>query len=125
MLKMADASEIQRADEWVCTQATITACKQTILGRESMSSESYIPPEYTVTFTYDVNGRTFDGNYRANSPQKPGHAFDILYDPEHPHRNTGSDVLQNPWIRIAAWVLGGISVLIGIWLWGNKDWFSL
>ena len=106
------------------TQAVITACKQTLVGRESWSNEGYLPAEYTVTFSYAVNGRTFEGNYRANSPQECGHAFEILYDPEHPGKNTGSDVLQNPWMRIVAWGLAGITVFVGIWLWGREEWFQ-
>ncbi|HWZ50360.1 MAG TPA: hypothetical protein VNW54_02740 [Granulicella sp.] len=102
----------------------ITACRQTLLGVESWSNEGYVPAEYIVTFSYAVDGRAFEGNYRANSPQECGHAFEILYDPEHPSKNTGSDVLQTPWIRIAAWGLAGIFVFIGIWLWGRKEWFQ-
>jgi hypothetical protein len=120
---MAEGSERQQADEWISTRATITACRQSLLERENFSSEGYIPGEYIVTFSYVVNGRTFEGKYRASTPQECGHTFEILYDPARPNKNTGSDALQNPWIRITAGILGIISVLIGIWLWEDKDWF--
>jgi hypothetical protein len=88
-----------------------------------MTTNSYVS-EYKVTFSYEVHGQTFSGNYRTTSPQKCGHAFEILYDPEHPSENTGSDVLPKPWIRITAIVLGIGAALIGIWLWGDQSWFS-
>ena len=122
---MPEATEKKLTDEWTSAQATITACKQRFLGRENMSNEGYMPAEYIVTFSYEVNGRTFCGNYRANSPQESGHTFEILYDPHRPARNTGSDALQKPWVKIAAWILGGIAVLLGIWLWGEKGWFQM
>jgi hypothetical protein len=121
---MLRASKKLVADEWIGTQATIAACKQTLLGRANMSNEGYIPAEYVVTFAYEVNGRTFKGNYRANSPQQSGHTFEILYDSEHPARNTGSDVLQRSWIKIATWLLSGITILGAIWHWGEKNWFQ-
>jgi hypothetical protein len=120
---MAQGSARQGADEWVSTRATVTACKEKLLARENWSAEGYSSGEYIVTFSYVANGRTFKGNYGANSPQECGHTFEILYDPAHPNINTGSDVLQNPWIRITAGILGIISALIGIWLWKDKDWF--
>jgi hypothetical protein len=120
---MLGASQKQAADEWSRAQATIIACKQTFLGIESFSNEGYSPAEYVVTFCYMVNGRTFKGTYRANSLQECGHTFEILYDPQNPSRNSGSDILQKSWVRITAGILGGISALMAIWLWGNKSWF--
>ncbi len=110
-------------DGWVSTRATVIACKQLLLGPENLSSEGYLPPEYVVTFSYSVGGQTFEGTYRANSPQEFGHDFEILYDPKRPNRNTGSDVLNKRWVRLTAAALGVIAVLVAIWFWGKEDWF--
>jgi len=111
-------------DEWVSTRATITACKQLLLGRENLSSEGYLPPEFVVTFSYSVGDQMFKGTYRANSPQECGHDFEILYDPRNPQKNTGSDVLNNRWIRVTAAALGVVAVLVATWFWGKEDWFQ-
>src|SRR5450755_425994 len=100
MLGMTVSSAGQlTTEDWVSTRATIIACKQLLLGRENLSSEGYLPPEYIVTFSYSVAGQTFKGTYRTNSPQECGHDFEILYDPKHPSRNTASDVLNKRWVR--------------------------
>jgi hypothetical protein len=124
MLGMTVSSNVQRADDWVSTRATIIACEQRLLGQENLKNEGYIPPEYVVTFLYSADGQTFKGTYRTNSPQECGHNFEILYDPKHPHKNTGSDVLNKRWIRMIAAALGVITVLVAIWFWGKEDRFQ-
>ena len=111
-------------DDWIRTKAIIIACKQRLLGGENLSGEGYLPPEYIVTFSYSVDGQTFEGSYRTNSPQECGHEFEVLYDPKHPSRNTGADVLNKRWVRFTAAALGVIAVLAAIWFWGKKDWFQ-
>ena len=83
-------------------------------------TNSYVS-EYDVTFSYEVNGRTYGGNYRTTSPQESGHIFEILYNPKYPNENTGSDILPKPWVKVTTIVLGVILALIGIWLCGDQD----
>ena len=123
MLTMPRSSEQRRANRWASTQATITACKQTLLGQESFSDEGYLPAEYLVTFSYQADGQDFDGSYRVNSPQDIGHTFEILYNPSNPRQNSGSDSLANPWRKWSARIIGIAAALLAIWLWGRKDWF--
>jgi hypothetical protein len=111
-------------NDWLPTEATITACEQTPLGQESFSDEGYSPPEYRVSFSYVVDGRTLEGSYLASYPQECGHRFEILYDPEEPNRNTGSDMLVNPWLKWGAGIIIAIGLsLLASWLWGDQDWF--
>lgn len=122
---MSQSPEKQIADEWIGIQATIISCKQTLFGGASNSSEGYISPEYIVTFSYVVNGKIFKGKYRANYPQECGHNFEISYDPSHPSKNTGSDLIENPWIKIAVWTLVIIAAaLIGIRRGEGTNWFQ-
>jgi len=109
--------------DWLPTIATISTCKQTLLGQENFSDEGYIPPEYLVSFSYLVNGRVFEGSYRANSLQECGHTFEILYDPKNPSRNTGSDVLNDRWIKWGGTIIGIGVALLAIWFWGDQEWF--
>jgi hypothetical protein len=109
--------------DWQPVVATVSACKRTLLGQESFSDAGYVPSEYQVSFSYEVNGRSFAGTFRADSPQECGHSFEILYDPQNPCRNTGSDTLNNPWIKWGARILGIGLTLLAIWLWGDQHWF--
>jgi hypothetical protein len=121
---MTGSSARPLTDDWVATRATIIDCEQLLLGQENLSGESYRAPEYVVTFSYSVGGQTFMGTYRANSQEECGHAFEILYDPKHPHKNTGSDVLNKRWVRMIAAALGVLSVLVATWFWGKDNWFQ-
>jgi len=103
--------------DWVSARATIIACEQR--GSEGLTYEGeYCPPGYVVTFSYSADGQTFKGTYRASSPQKCGHDFEILYNPKHPSRNTGSDALTQSWVTMTALALVVIAFL---WFW----WFCV
>ena len=78
--------------------------------------------DYVITFAYDAAGSTVRGKYTTRTPPELGHKFDILYDPKHPKRNTGSDGPVNPWVKWAVRIVGiGIAILVH-WLWGDQDW---
>jgi hypothetical protein len=110
-------------NDWLPTEATITACEQTFPGQESFD-EGYSPPEYRVSFSYVVEGRVLEGSYLASFPQECGHRFEILYDPAQPTRNTGSDMLVNPWLKWGAGIIIGFGLaLLASWFWGDQDWF--
>jgi hypothetical protein len=109
-------------NDWLPTVATIIACEQT--GQEDFSNEGYTPPQYRISFSYIADGRVLQGSYRATFPQECGHSFEILYDPEKPSRNTGSDILGNRWLKWGAGIIIGIGLaLLSTWLWGDQDWF--
>ena len=121
MSGMAENSRRHVGNDWLPALATITACEQT--GQEGFSDEGYTSAQYRVSFSYVAAGQVLEGSYRATFPQECGHSFEILYDPEKPRRNTGSDTLDNRWLR---WVGGIIAIglgLLSIWLWGDQDWF--
>ena len=115
--------EARPSVEWQSVQAEITACEQTWLGQENLSSEGYTPARYRVRFSYVVNGRTYSGSYGAASPQQCGQLLEILYDPANPSSNTGYDVLNKAWVRWVATAFGIGLALLAIWLWGSQDWF--
>ena len=81
MSVMPETPKSHVGNDWLPTEATITACDQTFLGQESFTAEGYSPPEYRVSFSYVVDGRVLEGSYLASFPQECGHRFEILYDP--------------------------------------------
>jgi hypothetical protein len=124
MSVMPEAIKRHVGNDWLPTEATITACEQTLLGQESFSDEGYTPPEYRVSFSYVADGRVLEGSYLATFPEECGHRFEILYDPEKPSRNTGSDMLVNPWLKWGAGIIIGIGLaLLVSWAWDDQDWF--
>ena len=87
-------------------------------------SDVYIPAEYVVTFSYEVAGKPYTGSFRVSSPQECGHTFEIRYDPTNPKKNTSSDVLDDPWIKWGARLLGLGLIVAAIWRWGQESWFT-
>ena len=49
-------------NDWLPTEATITACEQTLLGQESFSVRA-IRPRNTVSVFYVVHGQLLEGSY--------------------------------------------------------------
>lgn len=106
--------------DWVSARATITACE--LRQPEGVSVEDYCPPLYLVTFSYSADGQTFKGTYRTNSEQECGHEFEILYNPKHPSRNTGSDGVTQSWVTMTAFVLVVIAFLALAWFCVRHGW---
>lgn len=69
MSVMPETPKSHVGNDWLPTEATITACDQTFLGQESFTAEGYSPPEYRVSFSYVVDGRVLEGSYLASFPQ--------------------------------------------------------
>ncbi len=107
---------LRRPDGWIETEATIISCKETLgssLRFLIVISDGYDqPPDYIVVFRYVVDQQSFTGRYEAHSEQAIGNTLTIAYDPLKPSKNTGTDLLYRPWIRIIAWTIGaGLAAL--------------
>ena len=57
-----------------------------------LSDEGYTSPQYPDQFFLCGRWASVRGSYRATIPQECGPSFEILYDPENPSGNTGSDM---------------------------------
>lgn len=87
-----------------------------------MSDEGYLPARYVIRFSYTVDGRAYEGSYRANSERDCGDRLEIVYDPREPRRNSGSDIMHNPWVKWGARIAGVAIVIGAIWLWRDQSW---
>jgi Protein of unknown function (DUF3592) len=91
-------------NDWITTTATITSCRAAFLsGGNRYESLS----EYIAAFQYQVNGKTYTGKFKRNSPIEAGHQFEISYNPNDPSRNTGSEVQFTVLGRFITWIVGG------------------
>jgi hypothetical protein len=103
-------------DGWKVTTATITACRVSFMsgGVDYKLGGLPLPIEFVVTFEYQVNGISYSGKMKSDTPAEPGHQFEISYNPSRPSRNTGSD-FQITWFRFAIWVVGALIIGIAIY----------
>jgi hypothetical protein len=82
-----------------------------------VQSDGYdLLPEYTVVFRYIVAQHAFTGKYQVHSEQAIGSTLTIAYDPIRPKRNTGTDLVYKPWVRVLAWTLAAGGVALAIYL---------
>jgi hypothetical protein len=63
-----------------------------------------------------VGGKTYRGWYYAGTFHESGKTFEILYDPLHPEKNTGSEDQGRLWPRIVAWILCTAVIVLVAWL---------
>lgn len=107
---------------WRPAKAVVTACRRTwdtsLTDESSLDSEGFFySASFLITFSYEVDGRTYRGKYRSGSPVDLGHSFEILYDPNDPAMNTGSDVTSKLG-TVTGWILA-----VGL-LWVLAHYFS-
>src|SRR5690348_5995800 len=102
-----------KSEEWHPTVAHVVSCRRTLgflFHRSSLFGEWAESPEYIVCFEYKAMGSTYSGTYKSPVPRRCGHSLQILYDPQNPEVNTGSDSQYRRStriaIRIAAILLG-------------------
>ena len=107
---------VQTSDNWLPVSAVVIGCRP---SWSRAGDETYSPGEYVVTFAYEVLGKTYEGWYFAGSPAEKGRTFEILYDPLHPKRNTGSEYRGSIWMRVVAWTVAGAVGAILIWFGTN------
>ena len=81
---------------WIETTARVSSCElisrgpRLYTGRTS-NLEMPVMARYAVTFTYQVNGHEYSGQYINHEDVALGHSFTICYDPEKPEDNSGSE----------------------------------
>jgi hypothetical protein len=80
-------------NDWIETTATVISCEMSYNDYPYTNPGFQGPqiPHYTITFSYEVNGRTFKGRFNTGAPDEIGHKLKISYDPMHPGNNSGSD----------------------------------
>jgi hypothetical protein len=101
---------------WTPVLAKVTSCRRTVdtwFVRESVPTDGllYERARFVVYFSYSVAAKEYSGRYTAYSPREVGETFEILFDPEHPECNTGSDKEIKIWLKVAA-VGGGIVITL-------------
>jgi hypothetical protein len=69
---------------WIETEASTVACIQ--------SEDKEEIEEYLVTYSYQVNGKHYDGRYLSNVPVGSGTPLSIRYKPSNPKHNYLSDI---------------------------------
>jgi hypothetical protein len=105
---------VETSDLWLPVSAVVIGCRPS--WSRAGGGETYSPGEYVVTFAYEVLGKEYRGWYFAGSPREEGKTFEILYDPRHPKRNTGSEYRGSIWMKAAALIFGGCLAAFLIWL---------
>lgn len=116
------ANEIQPDPlAWRTTTAVVTACRRTwdtaLSDESSLDFEGgYSLARFRVEFSYEVDGKAYYGKYKCGSPVEVGHSFEILYDPNDPASNTGSDYTSK------LGTVAGVILFIGL-LWVLRRYF--
>jgi hypothetical protein len=66
-----------------CDQLQANICYVHV-DETAVSEAGYELAEFAITFSYPAQGQTYQGTYKAGSPEEEGHTFEILFDPSNP-----------------------------------------
>jgi hypothetical protein len=84
--------------DWITVEAKVTECRSsTMSGSQLACDPKYFRlavSGYAVSFTYVVNGKTFEGMYFRDKPFHKGQVISVRCNPRHPERN---DTLESSW----------------------------
>lgn len=105
---------------WKETEATVFTCG---VQDHAASGKVYVPgtgpSDYLITFSYEIDGEWYSGEFNSNTPRERGEKFTLRYDPRHPENNDVSLTdRQNLWTNI---MIGAICVIaLIIWIWHDQ-----
>src|SRR3954466_4122736 len=114
---MSSPIPVETSDLWLPVSAVVIGCRPS--WSRAVDGETYSLGQYVVTFAYEVLGKTYRGWYFAGSPAEEGKTFEILYDPRHPKRNTGSEYRGSVWLKVVVGIFAGVFGALLIWLGNN------
>ena len=101
--------------DWRETDATITECSS--YCRRNTGRTMTVPVvHFAVKFSYEVEGRSFNGEFQSSVPYRIGHEFKLSYDPSHPNKNTAS---ERRWIKPLVWCTAILVLCFAVW-WKNR-----
>jgi hypothetical protein len=104
--------------DWKETEATVFTCG---VQEKAMPGKLPIPgfgySEYLITFSYEIDGQWYSGEFTSTTPRDEGSAFTLKYDSNSPNRNEYSldKALNSLWSNIVTW-LAAISIA-AVYIW--------
>jgi Protein of unknown function (DUF3592) len=105
-----------RPSEWKEVEATVFTCgwqNKSGIGAAGLKVDGH----YLITFSYEVDGHWYSGEFLNASPLVEGSKFPLRYDPENPNRNEKSlEVQRSRWFSVAILALLAIGWLIYKWM---------
>jgi len=91
---------------WIEIEAEVQECTALRYGNYLGRSGIHRGPwgNFLITFTYEVNGRTFDGTTVSPDEVQKGDTFAIRCNPNRPEENNTFDSETN-WVSAANWIV--------------------
>ena len=106
---------------WKETEATVYTC-----GVQHHADVGKIPTpvtgysDYLVTFSYEINGEWYSGEFNSPNPREEGSTFLLRYDANNPAINEHNR-FDTPKGKVLTWAIGIATAALLIWL---KYWWD-
>lgn len=97
---------------WPQTEATVFTCGV----QDHYEPQTGGSQDYLVTFSYEINGHWYSGEFSSAEPWVEGSKFCVRYDPDDPNRSSKDDPVSNRWFTIISILAGIALVILYIWL---------
>ena len=98
-----------RKRDWRKTTAKVFTCGW---ANTPVSGASAFSGDFLVTFSYEVDGQIYSGEFKSSREWREGETFDLRYDANDPSVN---DERESKWINIVVYSLAVLAVVVWIW----------
>ena len=110
---------------WAETEAEITDCT---FARQSYEIDGAGMDtdlaHYVVTFTYSVNGTTYNGVLSSPVQVEPHDKFLLRYNPDKPEENNSIESeLDRPWFNIYLYLVGALVLGVMLYSFFHRHFF--
>ena len=100
--------------EWKQTEATVESSSQHHCN--IATGGGFVGQEYAIQFRYEVNGRSYTGEFECTRPWEVGSTFCISYDPAEPEINTMCNRREERWVYIILAILAVLAFVAYFWV---------
>jgi hypothetical protein len=99
---------------WPQAEAIVSSSKTQCC--QLASGGGFAGREYLITFSYEVEGHPYTGEFECSGPWEVGQKFCIQYDPDDPETNTMCARKQERWVYYILAAAAAASFIAYLWI---------
>jgi hypothetical protein len=102
--------------DWKITEATVFTCGVQNEYQPGAAGGS-VSSDYLITFSYEIDGEWYSGEFPSSTPREEGSKFNLKYDAAKPGHNEYSidSAMNSLWFKI--FLYGSVILVTVLYFW--------